>query len=143
MAISMKPDSDDELYAPLAELNVTPFIDVVLVLLVVFMITAPMLAAGMNVDLPKAAAARPLEPKEPIVISVGTEGKLFLGTEEIGRAELIGKVKAKLAGTPVPVHVRGDKAANWGDVVAVLDELAQSGVSALSIVTRTKEPAAP
>ena len=62
------------LYQPLAEINVTPMVDVMLVLLIVFMVTAPMLAAGMKVDLPKASSAKALNPKEPLVVSVGKDG---------------------------------------------------------------------
>jgi biopolymer transport protein ExbD/biopolymer transport protein TolR len=143
MAFSSQPPGEkDELYTPLAEINVTPFIDVMLVLLIIFMVTAPMLASGMNVDLPKAASAQPLQPKEPIILAIDDEKRIFLGKEEIARDKVVARVKAELGEPARVVHVRGDKAAQYGDVVGLLDELAAAGITRLSIITRTA-PKAP
>ncbi len=81
--------SGEGLYQPQADINVTPLVDVMLVLLIIFMVTAPLLAAGVKVDLPQANAARPLDPKEPVVVTVGKDGKLSLGTEEISPERLV------------------------------------------------------
>jgi biopolymer transport protein TolR len=143
MAFDTKPSGEtDDLYTPLAEMNVTPFIDVMLVLLIIFMVTAPMLASGMNVDLPKAASAQPLHPKEPIIVAIDGEKRIFLGKEEVSREEIVARIKAELGEPARVVHVRGDKAAQYGDVVSLLDELAAAGITRLSIITRAA-PKAP
>jgi biopolymer transport protein ExbD/biopolymer transport protein TolR len=143
MAFDTKSSGEsDELYTPLAEMNVTPFIDVMLVLLIIFMVTAPMLASGMNVDLPKAASAQPLQPKEPIILAIDGEKRVYIGKEEIARDQVVARVKADLGEPARVVHVRGDKAAQYGDVVGLLDELAAAGITRLSIITRTA-PKAP
>ena len=131
--------SGDELYQPLAEINVTPLVDVMLVLLIVFMVTAPLLAAGVKVDLPRASAAAPLDPKAPIVVTVGKDGKLSLGTEEISPDRLIEAVEARLGEDRTRVvRLRGDKDAAYGDVVTVMDRLATHGVTHIAIVTAPK-----
>lgn len=128
---------DGGVYTPLAEMNVTPFIDVMLVLLIIFMITAPMLAKGMNVDLPKAASAQPLDTREPIIIAVDGEKRIYLGKEEVPREALVVRVKAEIGEPARVVHIRGDKAASYGDVVGLLDDLAAGGITKLSIITRS------
>lgn len=127
---------EGSVYTPLAEMNVTPFIDVMLVLLIIFMVTAPMLTKGMNIDLPKAASAQPLDPKAPIIIAVDGERRIFLGKEEVRREALVARVKAELGEPARVVHIRGDKAAAYGDVVGLLDDLAAGGITKLSIITR-------
>jgi biopolymer transport protein TolR len=143
MAFSIKPPGDnDEVYTPLAEMNVTPFIDVMLVLLIIFMVTAPMLATGMNVELPRTSAAQPLEPQEPIVVSVGSDGNVSVGADELARADVVDRVRSLLGNSTKAVHIKGDKAAAYADVVGLLDDLATAGITRLSIITRTKEPRA-
>jgi biopolymer transport protein ExbD/biopolymer transport protein TolR len=134
---SNAPHDEEAVYTPLAEMNVTPFIDVMLVLLIIFMITAPMLASGMSVNLPKAASAQPLEQRAPIIIAVDGQNRVFLGQEEVPRALLLARVKAELGEPARVVHVRGDTGARYGDVVLLLDELASGGISRLSLVTRS------
>ena len=84
------------LYQPLADINVTPLVDVMLVLLIIFMVTAPMLATGIKVNLPSAKTAQPLENKDPVVVAVAKDGSLSVGREAVSRDELADKVKAKL-----------------------------------------------
>src|SRR5689334_11631461 len=84
------------LYEPVADINVTPLVDVMLVLLIIFMITAPMLVAGMRVDLPQARSAEPLDPNEPIIVTVDKEGKVFLGQDQVSRKELAAAVRAMM-----------------------------------------------
>lgn len=140
MAFSTKPPTEgEEIYTPLAEINVTPFIDVMLVLLVIFMVTAPMLATGMNVDLPRASAAKPVENEGPIVIAVGEDGRISVGAEEVPRTELVDRVKSLLSTAPRAVHIKGDKAVAYAAVVGVLDDLASAGITKLSILTRTRD----
>jgi biopolymer transport protein ExbD/biopolymer transport protein TolR len=123
------------LYEPLADINVTPLVDVMLVLLIVFMITAPMLAAGMKVELPKANAAQPLDPKEPVVITLQKDGRLFLGREEISRETMIQALSGKLGGDHDRViHLRGDRDVAYGEMVAVMDRLAANGFARVALL---------
>jgi len=123
------------LYQPLADINVTPLVDVMLVLLIIFMVTAPMLATGIKVNLPSAKTAQPLENKEPVVVAVAKDGSLSVGREAVSRDELADKVKAKLTDSNGIVQLRGDRDASYGDVVSVMDELAANGVTRIAIVS--------
>jgi TolR protein len=131
--------SGEDLYQPQADINVTPLVDVMLVLLIIFMVTAPLLAAGVKVELPQAKAAQPLDPKAPVVVTVGKDGKLSLGTEEISADRLIEAIRDKLGEDRTRVvRLRGDKDAAYGDVVAVMDRLATNGITHIAIVTGPK-----
>ena len=130
------------LYRPLADINVTPLVDVMLVLLVIFMVTAPMLATGLKVDLPQAKKAQPLDPKKPIVVTVGKDGGLSIGDEETTKDALVAAVLRASEGDPTRIiHLRGDRQAVYGDVVAVMDLLAQNGMTHLAIVADAREKA--
>jgi biopolymer transport protein ExbD len=134
----------DGLYQPLADINVTPLVDVMLVLLIIFMVTAPMLATGVKVNLPNVKTAQPLENKEPVVVAVAKDGALSVGNDSVSRDELAAKVKAKLNGSDGIVQLRGDREASYGDVVSVMDDLAANGISRIAIVSgprRTVSPA--
>jgi len=123
------------LYEPVADINVTPLVDVMLVLLIVFMITAPMLAAGLRIDLPKAKTAQALDPKEPVIITVTKEAKLYLGREEVARDQVAQAVRAALGDDQTrPIYVRGDRDASYGEVIAVMDQLALNGLSRIALM---------
>ena len=122
-------------YDPIANINITPFVDVMLVLLIVFMITAPMLAAGMLVDLPKAKSARPLDPREPVIITVAKDGKLYVGRDEVARPALTTAVRAKLGDDQNrQIYVRGDRDVIYGEIIAVMDQLALNGLVKMALV---------
>src|ERR1700733_3042197 len=104
------------LYQPLADINVTPLVDVMLVLLIIFMVTAPMLATGIKVNLPSAKTAQPLENKEPVVVAVAKDGSLSVGREAVSRGELADKVKAKRNDSHGVFKLRGDGGAWTEDV---------------------------
>jgi biopolymer transport protein TolR len=125
-------------HQPLAEINVTPLVDVMLVLLIVFMITAPLLAAGLRVDLPQARNALPQNPKEPVVITIGKDGALTLGGDAVPRDQLAGAIKARLAGADRPIHLRGDREAAYGEIVAVMDHLAANGLTKVALLANAK-----
>ena len=134
--MSMQPRKIGEgLYQPLAEINVTPLVDVMLVLLIIFMVTAPMLATGIKVNLPSARTATPLESKQPIVVVVAKDGAISVGKDPVSREALVAAVKGKLAETSGRVQLRGDKEAAFGDVVAVMDDLAANGITRIAIVS--------
>lgn len=130
-----------------AEINVVPYIDVMLVLLVIFMVTAPLLAQGVKVDLPQTASA-PIEPeqKEPLVVTVNAQGDYYLSVGEghdkpIDAATLQARVGAVLRNQPTtPVLVRGDRSANYGQVVAVMSLLQGAGAPSVGLVTETPTP---
>ena len=123
------------LYEPLAAINVTPLVDVMLVLLIIFMVTAPMLATGIKVNLPSARTAQPLENKEPVVVAVAKDGAVSVGKDPVSRDELAARVKAKLGDSNGVVQLRGDRDAPYGDVVSVMDDLAANGISRIAIVS--------
>ncbi|NLH83172.1 MAG: biopolymer transporter ExbD [Phyllobacteriaceae bacterium] len=111
-----------------------------LVLLVVFMITAPMLTAGIKVDLPRATTARPLAPSEPVAVTVARDGVIAVGREEVPRDALIARIR-ELVGddTTRSVHVRGDRGAAYGEVVGVIDLLASAGFNHIALVSQSRE----
>ena len=130
-------------FRPQADINVTPLVDVMLVLLIIFMVTAPLLATGVKVDLPQARAAKPLDPKAPVVVAVDRDGHIALGSDQIDRADLVARVKLKLGDDLSQViHIRGDKDVAFGQIVSVMDELAQNGLTHLAIVTDSSHKAA-
>ena len=131
------------LYQPLADINVTPLVDVMLVLLIIFMVTAPMLATGIKVNLPSAKTAQPLENKEPVVVAVAKDGALSVGKDPVSRDELAATVKAKLGDSNGVVQLRGDRDASYGDVVSVMDELAANGISRIAIVSGPRRAVSP
>lgn len=128
-------------HAPSAEINVTPLVDVMLVLLVVFMVTAPLLATGLKLDLPQAATARPLEPKEPIVVSIDRDGRIALGRDLVDRGGLVAAVRALGADETRTIRVRGDRGVVYGDVVAVVDALAGAGLRRIALVSEAPQTA--
>ena len=142
--MAMNPRKIGEgLYQPLADINVTPLVDVMLVLLIIFMVTAPMLATGIKVNLPSAKTAQPLETKQPVVVAVAKDGALSVGKDPVSRDELAAKVKAKLGDSNGVVQLRGDRDASYGDVVSVMDELAANGISRIAIVSGPRRAVSP
>ena len=128
------------LHRPLADINVTPLVDVMLVLLIVFMITAPIMATGLKVDLPQAKTAQPVNPKELIVVSVTGDGKVAIGTEAMAMEALIPALLKLTAGDSSRIiQIRADKVAAYGAVVTVIDELANNGMVHIALITDSKQ----
>ena len=142
MAMSPRKISDG-LYQPLAEINVTPLVDVMLVLLIIFMVTAPMLAAGIKVNLPSARTAQPLENKAPVIVVVAKDGAVSVGKDPAPAGELAAMVKTRLGDSNGVVQLRGDRDAAYGDIVSVMDELAANGISRIAIVSGPRRLAPP
>ena len=139
MALPARFKKNNDLYQPLADINVTPLVDVMLVLLIIFMVTAPLLAKGVKVNLPQASAAQPLNQKDPIVVSVGKDGKVSLGGDTVTMETLIDGIRAMMGGdTSRVVHVRGDTEAVYGEVVGVMDKLATNGITHIAIMTNSR-----
>jgi biopolymer transport protein TolR len=120
----------------MAEINVTPFVDVMLVLLIVFMVTAPLLTVGVPVDLPKTRAPALGQDREPLSITVRRDGAIFLQKEQVPQAALVDKLKAIASnGYNQRIFVRGDTQANYGKVMEVMGLLASSGFTHIGLVT--------
>jgi len=131
--------------APMSEINVTPFVDVMLVLLIIFMVAAPMLTAGVPLDLPQATGKQLATQKsEPLVVSVTNEGKVFLGEEDkssIALVDLGAKLQAVVkarGGLDEPIFVRGDRAVSYGLVAQVMARIKDAGFKKLSLVTEVE-----
>lgn len=133
-------------YQPLAEINVTPLVDVMLVLLIIFMVAAPLLTVGVQVDLPRTSANPISNPDEPLVVSVRADGGIILQETPIEMADLIPRLQA-IAATrgreETRVFVRGDRAANYGRIAETLSAIQQGGFSrvALQMDQATTQPA--
>ena len=122
-----------------AEINVTPFVDVVLVLLIIFMVTAPMLQQGLEVDLPKTTTQNLRLQKEPLVMTVRKDGKIFLARREIPLEELEEKLSAILEGLDEKeIFLRADTKAEYGLVVKALAAARAAGATKLGMVTEPK-----
>jgi biopolymer transport protein TolR len=121
---------------PLSEINVTPFVDVALVLLIIFMVTAPMMQQGVDVDLPETTTQNIRVQDEPLVLTVTKDGKFFLARKEIPAGELEAKLKAILEGLDrKEIFLRGDKEANYGMVVKAMAAARLAGATKLGMVT--------
>src|SRR5665213_1574230 len=126
---------------PMAEINVTPFVDVMLVLLIVFMVTAPLLTVGVPVDLPKTKAPALGQDREPLSITVMRDGTIFLQKEKVPEAALVDKLTAIASnGYNQRIFVRGDTRANYGKVMEVMGILAASGFTHIGLVTDVVKP---
>ena len=131
-------------YRPLAEINVTPLVDVMLVLLIVFMVTAPLMTSGVPVDLPKTSAAPLNQDADPLTVSVNAEGKIFLQDTEATLPELVTKLQA-LADNKSDrrIFVRGDKGIAYGRVLEVMATITQGGFTKVALLAeQTGAPAA-
>lgn len=123
---------------PMTEINVTPFVDVMLVLLVIFMITAPMMTAGVNVDLPKSAAKAISGQDEPLNVAVTSSGDIYIQKTQVKLDELANKLKA-IAGEnkEIRIFVRGDKNVDYGRIMQAVGEINAAGFTKVSLVTET------
>jgi len=122
-------------YRPMSEINVTPLVDVMLVLLVVFMVTAPLLTVGVPVELPQTQAPPINEPKEPLVITVNREGAVFISETTVPIDSLVARLQSITGGNPDAVlYVRGDKEINYGRVLEVMSLVTAAGFHKVSLV---------
>jgi biopolymer transport protein ExbD len=143
MALSLPPSGEagEDRYAPLAEINVTPMVDVMLVLLVIFMITAPLLTVGVPLDLPKSRAMTLTAPKQPIIISLNREGEVFIGDERIAADALEMRLAALAAEDPSRiVYVRSDRTNTYAQLMDALGLVNRVGFSKVSLVAEAARP---
>ena len=121
---------------PISQINVTPMVDVMLVLLVVFMITAPLLTVGVPIDLPKTEASRIVGQDEPLVISLAPDGKIYLQDAELALDELIPRLVAITENRrEARIFLRGDRAIAYGQVMIVMGAMNQAGFSRVALLT--------
>ena len=122
-----------------AEINVTPMVDVMLVLLIIFMISAPLLTVGVPIDLPQSQAKSLDQEREPLTLSVNDKGQVFLQNTEIKIEELVDKLKAVAKqGTEERIYVRGDKKVDYGTVMRVMGRLQAAGYRKVALVTEVE-----
>ena len=127
----------------LSEINVTPMVDVMLVLLIVFMVSAPLLTVGVPVELPKTEAGAMEEQTEPLTVSVRADGRIFLQESETPFAELGTRLQALAGeGFDKPIYVRGDARAPYERVAQVMSRLQAAGFTSISLITDTGDPEA-
>ncbi|WP_158178383.1 ExbD/TolR family protein [Pseudomonas viridiflava] len=131
MAFSTQ-DSDEVL----SEINVTPLVDVMLVLLVVFIVTAPLLTNSIPINLPKTESVAPVEQKDPLVVSIDGQGKLFINKDEIQPDLLETNLKAAREKAPdVRVQLQADDGVNYGEVACAMASIERAGITKLSVIT--------
>lgn len=130
-----------------AEINVTPFVDVMLVLLVIFMVTAPLMTSAVEVDLPKTQAAQATGQDEPLIVSLNAAGKIFLQETEMEPGALVPRLQAITQNKPEQrIFVRADKSLPYGQVMEVMGTLSAAGFSKVALVSETpggSQPARP
>jgi len=122
-------------HRPMGEINVTPFVDVMLVLLIVFMVTAPLLTVGVPVDLPKTKAGQISADTAPLVVSIQADGQLYLQDNQIAPEALIPRLSAISEANPsVRIFVRGDKSVAYGEVVQLMGRIQTAGFERVALV---------
>jgi biopolymer transport protein ExbD/biopolymer transport protein TolR len=133
MSFSSSNDNDDVL----SEINITPLVDVMLVLLVAFIVTAPLLNNAIHVNLPKTATTTPPEPKKPITVSVNAEGKVYLDKTEFTIPALETELRTREKADPdLALHLSSDEAVNYGQVAKVMAVIERAGITKLAVLTQ-------
>jgi biopolymer transport protein TolR len=126
---------------PMSEINVTPFVDVMLVLLIVFMVTAPLLTVGVPVDLPKTRAQALGQDREPLSVTIKRDGKVYIQNTPVAEDELVAKLSAIAAnGYEQRIFVRGDRTVGYGRVMEVMGLLSAAGFTHIGLVTDVAKP---
>jgi biopolymer transport protein TolR len=137
-------DGDDDDFGPMAEINVTPMVDVMLVLLIIFMVAAPLMISGVPVNLPQTAAARQNPPQKPLVITVAAGLKLYVRQEEVPAAGLEARLKDLRAQEGDAIaYVRADKNIAYGQVMEILGIAGRSGYARVSLLSQPAASGSP
>jgi biopolymer transport protein TolR len=126
----------------MAEINVTPMVDVMLVLLIIFMVSAPLLTVGVPLDLPQTQAKTLDQDKEPLTVSINTKGQVYLQNTEIGLEELVPKLKAVTdarGGADERIFVRADREVDYGSVMKVMGRISAAGFRRVALVTEIEQ----
>ena len=126
----------------MSEINVTPFVDVMLVLLIIFMVSAPLLTVGVPIDLPQTKAKALDQDREPLTVSVNGKGQVFLQNSEIKVEDLVAKLEAitqARGGMDERIYVRGDRKVDYGTVMRVMGRLSAAGFHRVALVTEVEQ----
>ncbi|NOT70070.1 MAG: biopolymer transporter ExbD [Hyphomicrobium sp.] len=131
-------NDDGDSYKPMAEINVTPFVDVMLVLLIIFMVAAPLMVQGVPLELPKTSASKLGTVKKPMVVSMSADGNLYIRDEQVTKQTLVTRlmaIKSQEGGEGI-VYVRADKKIAYGDVMEILGRVGESGFARVSLLSQ-------
>ncbi len=120
----------------LSEINVTPLVDVMLVLLIIFMVTAPMLQTGIDVELPETRNVNDVNPEERIILSISREGNIYYGSEEINFSAIPDYLQKDAKSPKDSIFLRADKDVQWKSIVSVIDAIRGAGFSEIKLVTK-------
>jgi biopolymer transport protein TolR len=127
-------------YQPLAEINVTPLVDVMLVLLIIFMVAAPLMMARLPIQMPEADLEDMGKPKEPLVVSIDAQRQYYIGEEKVDHKTLIARLGAEMARDAAQtVYVRGDKSVSYGEVIGLLSMVNTTGFTQISLMTQAPQ----
>jgi biopolymer transport protein ExbD len=144
-SVNLNPadDGDESNYRPMADINITPMVDVMLVLLIIFMVAAPLMVAGVPVELPKTTAPRVGQSKKPMVVTLTPDGRMQIRDEFVDRGTLVPRLREIRAneGDSV-VYVRGDTKAAYGDVMEILTLVGESGYARVSLLAKSQTKSA-
>tara|TARA_B100000575_G_C23071998_1_gene617497 strand:+ start:560 stop:961 length:402 start_codon:yes stop_codon:yes gene_type:complete len=123
----------------ISEINVTPFVDVMLVLLIIFMVTAPLLTAGIKVNLPESSSILKNEKKDPVTVSINSKGEIFIQKKKFSADGLIKKLSAlKGQNKDLKIYIKGDKKLNYGKIMDLMSFINKSGFKKVALVTNLK-----
>ena len=126
--------------ATMSEINVTPFVDVMLVLLIVFMVSAPLLTVGVPVELPESQASALTDPEEPVVVTVNADGQIFVQETEVELDRIAALLRAVTENNPdIRIFVRGDRVLPYGELMAVMGTINTAGFRRVALVTETPQ----
>ena len=121
---------------PMTQINVTPFVDVMLVLLIVFMITAPLMTVGVPIELPETEAGKVEGSKEPLVVSIDAKGRIFLQETEIKMEDIIAKLSAiAKSGFKERIYIQGDKHVVFGEISKIMGRISRAGFTRITVIT--------
>lgn len=133
---------DESDFEPMAEINVTPMVDVMLVLLIIFMVAAPLMIAGVPVNLPQTAAAKQNPPQKPLVITIAADAKYYIRNDEVRVEDVAARLQALHASEGDSVaYVRADKGVSYGSVMDILGRVGQAGYARISLLSQPKPTA--
>lgn len=120
----------------LSEINVTPLVDVMLVLLVIFMVTAPMLQTGIDVELPETKYVKEIDPEESVILSISKQGEIFYGSQAINFSDIRNQLNKDVKSPKEAIFLRADKDVKWNSIVSVIDEVRGAGFTEIKLVTK-------
>ena len=124
---------------PISEINVTPFVDVMLVLLIIFMVTAPLLTAGIKVNLPESSANVLSQKEEPITVTINKKNEIFLQNKKVSKSNLIKKLfELKKQKKNLKIFIRGDTNLSYGEVISIMGSITKAGFKKVALVTKLK-----